>query len=556
MSRARSSKSITKVELFGGPLARIRGEEVTFSPHQMALVALIFGHRDGRVSRAEAIRLIWEDDDGPRPRHKLRQLLRDVQERMEVRIVESNSDPLQADTSVTSSDLDDFFHSLEDGELLRAAKTMQLGFAANLTATSESLADWLVGRRVTLANRLRRAAAGTWDDSVTLDDWASARDAAEALYLIAPDDEANVAKVIEARARVGRTASAEAAYASHVQSLAPGAKACDRLNDLMVRVRALADTPTSVGASRPSVPLFGRSAQLAEASTIFESVRSGNLDLLLVSGEAGIGKTRLMEELRTKAVLEGFTCLFARPVELEQEIALNPIIDALESVDLRPHLQALGDPWRAVISSFLPASRIDGPPGEIPYVQDSSLSRRLLDAFWMLFDRLAQEGPTLLFLDDIHWADPTTIALLQFMQRHWESGSLGVVAAARPELVRKGDPLSVLIQGSHGTSVRTVHLGELDDSDARRLVDHIADRALDNTTGAHLCDLAANHPFYLTEGSQCPYHGADIGLTVISGGDDGPLMGHIRYRVPLSLTLSTTPDMPSMAVSIQGGWRC
>ena len=88
------------------------------------------------------------------------------------------------------------------------------------------------------------------------------------------------------------------------------------------------------------------------------------------------------------------------------------------------------------------------------------------------------------------------------MQRRWESSPLGVVAAARPELVRKGDPLSVLIQGSDGTSVRTVHLGELDDTDARRLVDHVAGRALDNTTGAHLCDLAANHPFYLTEGSQ------------------------------------------------------
>ena len=147
MSRARSTQAVTRVELFGGPVARIRGKEVTFSPHQMALVALIFGHREGRVSRAEAIWLIWEEDDGPGPRHKLRQLLRDVQERMEARIVESKADPLQADTSVTSSDLDDFFQSLDDGELLSAAKTMQLGFAAKLAATSAPFADWLEARR-------------------------------------------------------------------------------------------------------------------------------------------------------------------------------------------------------------------------------------------------------------------------------------------------------------------------------------------------------------------------------------------------------------------------
>ena len=85
------------------------------------------------------------------------------------------------------------------------------------------------------------------------------------------------------------------------------------------------------------------------------------------------------------------------------------------------------------------------------------------------------------------------------MQRRWEPGPLGVVAAIRPEQVRKGDPLSVLIQESDGTSVRTVHLSELQDSDARRLVDHVADRPLDEGTEEYLCYLAANHPFYLTE---------------------------------------------------------
>ena len=499
MSRARSDKVLTRVELFGGPVARIRDEEITFSPHQMALVALLFGHRDGRISRAEVIWLIWAVDDGPVPRQKLRQLLSDVHHRMRTRVVENNADPLQPDASVTSSDLPDFLQSLSDGRLLDAAETLQLGFAARLSPTSAPLADWLEARRLSLANRLRRAAASAWDEGVKIDDWESAHDAAEALYLLAPNDVPALEKVIEARARIGRTASAEAAYASHVESLAPNTTGSDRLSRLMVRVRTLTGARFSVGPTAPIVPLIGRSTQLAEACRVFQRVRSGNLDLLLMSGEAGIGKTRLMEELRTKAILEGFRCLHARPVELERKIALNPIIDALSSVDLRPHLRALGDPWSAVISSFLPASWIDGPPGEIPYVQDSSLSRRLLDAFWMLFDRLAQESPTLLFLDDIHWADPTTIALLQFMQRRWESGPLGVVAAIRPELVRKGDPLSVLIQESDGISVRTVHLSELDDSDARRLVDHIADRPLDKVTREHLCDLAANHPFYLTE---------------------------------------------------------
>ena len=88
MSRARSDEALTRVELFGGPVARIRDEEITFSPHQMALVALLFGNREGRISRAEVIRLIWQVDDGPVPRQKLRQLLRDVNRRMRTRLGE------------------------------------------------------------------------------------------------------------------------------------------------------------------------------------------------------------------------------------------------------------------------------------------------------------------------------------------------------------------------------------------------------------------------------------------------------------------------------------
>ena len=422
MTPAQSDKALTRVELFGGPLARIRDEEITFSPHQMAVVALLFGHRDGRISRAEVIWLIWGVDDGPVPRQKLRQLLSDVHERTQTRVVENNADPLQPDASLTSSDLGDFLQSLSSGRFLEAAETLQRGFAAALVPPTEAYADWIEARKVSLANGLRRAAASAWDEGVKVGDWDSARDAAEALYLLAPDHVLSLEKVMEARARVGRIASAEAAYAGYMESLPRDAKPSARLSELIAKVRTLASTPASPGPVAPRVPLIGRNRQLGEACTVFESVKSGRLNILLVSGEAGIGKTRLMEEVRTNAILEGFRCLHAQPVELERGIALNPIIDALSSVDLRPHLRALGDPWSAVISSFLPASWLEGPPGEIPYVQDRSLSRRLFDAFWMLFDRLAQEGPLC-----SSWTTSTgpTLQPLRFFTSCRDAGSRG-----------------------------------------------------------------------------------------------------------------------------------
>jgi predicted ATPase len=125
--------------------------------------------------------------------------------------------------------------------------------------------------------------------------------------------------------------------------------------------------------------------------------------MLLISGESGIGKTRVLGEICREAAARGFRCLRADPVELERSIPLNCILDALRDVDLEPHLEALGRPWSSVIASLMPPGTLRHPAEEPPPIQPSSLSRRLLDSFSLLFDRLAREQPTVLFIDDLQW---------------------------------------------------------------------------------------------------------------------------------------------------------
>jgi predicted ATPase len=218
-----------------------------------------------------------------------------------------------------------------------------------------------------------------------------------------------------------------------------------------------------------------------------------------VSGEAGIGKTKLLSELHREALARDVRCLSAQAVELESRIPLNPLLDALRGVDLQSHLSALGRPWSAVIGAVLPAGTLDGPAGELPPIQETALPRRLLDAFFLLLQRLANERPTIFFLDDLHWADETTVAALQFVQRRWTGGPLGVMAAVRPELVAANDPVAKYLSAKDGLPIRRIDLHELSQDEAMQLVRFLGQGQIGEGRSRQICELACLHPLYLTE---------------------------------------------------------
>ncbi|MGE0159508.1 MAG: AAA family ATPase [Gemmatimonadales bacterium] len=469
------------------------------SPLQLGLIALVYGHGRQGIGRLSAARLLWRDDAEADVRHRMRQLLLEVKAKTGPALIEARADELLP-VGAVSCDVSDFERALERDELLAAASLARRGFydvpARGLT---DELLDWRAAASDGFMRRVRGRAAAKWTRATECADWVAARDAADAAYALDVTDLEALVRAIEARGCSGDLPAAEHAFAAYMERVANAGGPDDAVIEAIERARKLTRSLQNGHRAEPTAPFIGRRDALESARTLFEQVGEGQFGFVLVSGESGIGKTRLLQELHREASSRDIRCLSAQAVELESRIPLNPLLDALRGVDLQAHLTALGRPWSAVIGAVLPAGLLEEPPGELPPIQESALPRRLLDAFFLLLQRLAEERPTIFFIDDLQWADATTVAALQFVQRRWTGGPLGVIAAVRPELVAPTDPVAKYLSAKDGLALRRIELRELSVDESMQLVRYLGQGRIGEGRSRQICELACLHPLYLTE---------------------------------------------------------
>jgi DNA-binding SARP family transcriptional activator/tetratricopeptide (TPR) repeat protein len=483
-------------------------------------VTVVFAEQ--QIGRLQIAAILWSDGDEPRVRHRLRQLLHQTNSKLGA-CIRSDADDLRA-WDAFPCDVAHFRRALTEGRLRDAATLLSTGFAPSRPrAVGRRFEEWAEEFERSLRRTLRTKAAGVWSEATHEGRWDAAQDAAEALYLAEPRNEEAVSKVMEARARLGRIGAAEAAYAAYVETLGPDSSPEPRLVEQMRRVTTLRATEKPGGRTPPN-PFVGRTQALSEGRAVLNRVAAGRFSFLLVSGESGIGKTRFLEELQREAVLQDFRCLHASPVELERRIPLNPLLDAVSTLDLRPHLEALGKPWSSVIVAMLPAQAYGEWVEELPPIQEMSLPRRLLDAFALLLERLAIQRPTMLVVDDLHWADATTVAALQFFQRRWTTGSFGIIASVRTDLLDMDHPARTYLATDGDLEIAHIELGELSEGDAIELVEKIT-AGRPHVPILRLCSLAGLHPLYLTELTR-EYMAGHLTLPDVAAG---------QVTIPLSL---------------------
>ena len=188
--------------------------------------------------------------------------------------------------------------------------------------------------------------------------------------------------------------------------------------------------------------LVGRAQELAGLTDALEAARSGRGSAHLLTGEGGVGKTRLTLELGERARELGFAVITGRAFPVESGIPYALFADGFVPVirELPPaSLQTLSRGAAAELSLLFPTLRTEGSATAAGAPSSSGdLKSRLLDAFAQLLARMAERQPILLVLENIHWADPSSLDLFHFIARRANAHPL-VVLATRTDVGRQGN---------------------------------------------------------------------------------------------------------------------
>jgi len=238
------------------------------------------------------------------------------------------------------------------------------------------------------------------------------------------------------------------------------------------------DVPTRLRfAEDPQRPLLERSAELAAIEALFEEPQLERPRFLAVEGRAGIGKTRLAAAAREAAEREGLQVLAARGAELEQDFGygvvrqlFEPLVANLDADEQAELLSgAAGLAARLFDESELAAALAGG----------NDVGFGMLHGLYWFAANVALKRPTLLAIDDLHWADASTLRWLCYLLPRLEGLPLVLVVASRPaEQARETslvtqiltDPSALVVRpgpltaGSVATLVRAVLRAEPDDA--------------------------------------------------------------------------------------------
>jgi len=235
----------------------------------------------------------------------------------------------------------------------------------------------------------------------------------------------------------------------------------------------------------------GRHAELAALDSILARAANGAGSAVLVEGEAGIGKSRLMARLASRGRAASLTVLAGECLPLaEGELAFAPIVAALRPLMTDPI--GLEPALRAALSALWPVAGAEPRrPGE---------REQLFEGIYRVLARVAAEQPVLLIIEDVHWIDPSSRDLLSFVVHNTRRDRLVLVVTYRPDELHRGHPLRPFVaELERSGQAERLELAGLDRGDVIEQIRAITSNQPPAGTIEEIFARSEGNPFFVEE---------------------------------------------------------
>jgi len=492
------------------------------SPRLQSLLAYLLLHRDAAQSRQRLAFIFWPESVETQARNNLRQLLHTIRHMLPAvdsfLIVDAQSVWWRRDAPIRL-DVEEFEHVLveieqadrhQDYEALRRAGEELLAlYRADLLPGCYD--EWIEPERERLRERFLQALFRLIQVHEARQEYETAIRYARRMVRADALNEDAYRCLMRLLAMSGNRTGELRAYQECESTLrrelgiAPS-EATVTLHQRLLELQVAApnqdihrEGAVPVRARSASSSLVGREREWETLRRAWRTMRAHGPGFVLITGEPGIGKSRLAEEMASRVRHQGITTAVARSYALEGDLAFAPVIEWLRSADLRPHVRQLERVWLAEVARILPELFMEFP--DLPHYEPMNEYGQRLRFFQALAHAvLAAPQPRLLIIDDLQWCDQETLEWLHFLLRFDAQARVLVVGMARSEEATPNHPLHLLmLHLRHTIDVTEIELQPLDAAESAELAGRMTGQALDTETAMRLFGETEGNPLFIVE---------------------------------------------------------
>jgi DNA-binding SARP family transcriptional activator/predicted ATPase len=488
-----------EIRLLGKFSIRVNDHEIrSLNARQKGLIACLALHAPNPMHRSELAFKLWADSSEKQALTNLRKALHQIKQG---ELIKADSRTLQLNPDI-HLDLLDFTAALDTAERARRANDPKAEQTSLETTSALYQGDllpnfydeWLIPERERLRDKFIRA----MDRLIALlEARQHYRDAIQhAQRLLQTDNlrEDTYRTLIRLHALNNDRAAALNVYHTCAETLSKelGVEPDADTRELYER---LLKSETRLSRTTPahpmSTPLVAREAEWKTLLAEWKKASSGELRTVVLRGEAGIGKTRLAEELLHWASRQGIRTASVACYSAEGQISFAPVAGWLRSMPL----QGVDARWHAELSRILPELRGDTSPEPMT---ENWQKQVFLEA--MARGVLSTDEPTVLFLDDIQWCDNDTLAWLRYFLRFDSEAKIMMLITIRAEELPSNSELQLLLVELRAEGKLTeLELQRLNEKHTTSLGSHLLRRELQEDDAQALFRESEGVPLFVVE---------------------------------------------------------